>query len=97
MTDEQIKLTSLTPEYVQNMPKDRQHGVLYISKLHSMAIHKCPCGCGFEAVTPLECEAMPGWTLQESSVGVSLHPSVYNKGLPCQSHYYITDNQVRWC
>jgi len=51
------------------------------------------CGCGSEVVTPLSPAA---WSLLFDGVSVSLHPSVGNWNLPCQSHYIIRRNQVLW-
>ncbi len=36
------------------------------------------------------------WRLSYDGQGVSLHPSVGSGSLPCRSHYFVRDNQVRW-
>jgi uncharacterized protein DUF6527 len=56
-------------------------------------VHKCCCGCGREVVTPL---SPRGWKLIFDDRTVSLYPSIGSWGLPCQSHYFITNNKVVW-
>src|SRR5258708_27374505 len=56
-------------------------------------MHKCCCGCGADVVTPLSPAA---WTLSFDGRTVSLHPSIGSWALPCQSHYWIKNNQVVW-
>jgi hypothetical protein len=48
---------------------------------------------GLEVVTPLNAAK---WHLTEQDGTVSLRPSVGNWSFPCQSHYWIVCNQVRW-
>ena len=81
----------MRPEYVEFIPKALEDGVLYFSKKYRTATHRCCCGCGTKIVTPLrETE----FSLIERGDNVSLHPSIGNWDHPCQSHYWITDNQV---
>jgi hypothetical protein len=88
-----VKAQSLRPEYVEFIPKGLEGGVLYISKKFRTASHRCCCGCGTKIVTPLrETE----YRLIERGHLVSLHPSIGNWNHPCQSHYWIRDNQVVW-
>jgi hypothetical protein len=83
----------MRPEYVEFIPKALEDGVLYISKKYRTATHRCCCGCGTKIVTPLrETE----FSLIERGDNVSLHPSIGNWDHPCQSHYWIRDNQVVW-
>jgi hypothetical protein len=35
------------------VPKVREEGVLYISIVHTTAVHHCFCGCGAKGVTPI--------------------------------------------
>lgn len=87
-------LNELRPEYVEFTPDDPAEGVLYISEEYETAIHKCPCGCGNEVVTPTSGEY--AWQLDVDAGLVSLTPSIGNWNFTCQSHYCITANQVRW-
>jgi len=40
--------------FLDTIPLEIKDGVLYISIKYGTAIHKCPCGCGNEIVTPFE-------------------------------------------
>jgi hypothetical protein len=85
--------TQLTPEFVELVPSELKEGVLYVSMIYASAIHKCCCGCGEKVVTPL---GPTDWKLTFDGESISLHPSVGNWSLPCQSHYWIQENKVRW-
>ena len=83
----------LEPVFVDTMPERLEEGHLYISKRYRTAMHLCCCGCGLEVVTPLN---PAKWRLTEHGATVSLFPSVGNWGFPCQSHYVIERDRVRW-
>lgn len=83
----------LEPIFIDTIPDELVDGHLYISKRYRTAMHRCCCGCGLEVVTPLN---PAKWRLTEDDARVSLHPSVGNWSFPCQSHYWIDKNQVRW-
>ena len=87
------KIKNIRPEFVEFIPERLAPGVLYISKRYATASHLCCCGCGLEVVTPLNAAK---WHLTEQDGTVSLRPSVGNWSFPCQSHYWIVGNQVRW-
>jgi hypothetical protein len=88
-----VRAHSLRPVYVEFIPKTLESGVLYVSKKFRTASHLCCCGCGTKIVTPLrETE----YSLTELGEHVSLSPSIGNWNHPCQSHYWIRDNQVVW-
>lgn len=86
-------MTKLSHKFVKNVPAALEEGVLYISIEYATAIHKCVCGCGKEVVTPL---SPSGWSLIFNGKGVSLYPSIGNWSFPCQSHYWINDDEVEW-
>jgi hypothetical protein len=88
-----IRADRLRPEFVEYIPERLEEGVLYISRRYATATHLCCCGCGREVVTPLN---PAKWRLAEKNETVSLHPSVGNWSFPCQSHYWIEGNRVRW-
>lgn len=95
------KLQDIVPVYVETMPKEKEHGILYISKEYKLAIHLCACGCGGEAVTSLtRSEDNPEkWTLIENNGLVSLKPSIGNwsgEKPKYHAHYFITDNKIDW-
>ena len=75
------------------MPKELKPGVLYVSKEFKTAAHLCACGCGAKIRTPL---AATEWSFEETGKGPTLHPSVGNWQLACQSHYWIYQGAVRW-
>ena len=89
-----MKITELKPLMVEYMPEKKEPGILYISNKFNLAIHLCACGCGNEVVTPI---GDNGWTTNASFEDkVTLRPSIGNWGLPCKSHYYITNNKIEW-
>lgn len=83
----------LEPEFVEFIPEVLEDGKLYISRTYATAVHRCCCGCGHKVVTPL---SPTGWRLTVEGALGSLHPSIGNCGFPCQSHYWIRRNAVRW-
>lgn len=78
---------------VHYMPKKLTSGVLYVSEEFGAAAHLCACGCGAKVRTPLGPTA---WSLEVTSSGPSLRPSVGNWQLACQSHYWIERGQILW-
>jgi Family of unknown function (DUF6527) len=80
-------------DFVQFIPDTPAFGVLYVSIEFTTALHLCMCGCGREVVTPL---TPTDWTLTFDGASVSLRPSIGNWSYPCESHYFITKNKVRW-
>lgn len=81
----------LQNRFVEFMPSEIVEGVLYISLEYKTVIHKCPCGCGNKIITPI----LPTqWTFFYNGEGVTLHPSVGNWSLKCQSHYWIRNSAV---
>lgn len=98
MAKPNTRLETITPKFVEYMPKVKEHGILYVSYKYSLAIQLCACGCGHEVVTPISRQE---WSLIEMQFldkgpEISLHPSIGNFQFPCKSHYYITKNKVRW-
>lgn len=89
-----MRARTLRPEYVDYVPKQLpDSGVLYISRRFQTASHLCCCGCGTKIVTPLR---QTEYALYDRNGLVSLSPSIGNWNHPCQSHYWIKDNQVVW-
>lgn len=84
---------SIRYEFVEYVPDTLEEGVLYVSVSFATASHKCACGCDSEVVTPL---SRTDWRLTYDGESVSLYPSIGNWSLPCQSHYWIEQNRVRW-
>lgn len=80
-------------EFVEYIPDVLEEGVLYVSVAFGTAVHKCCCGCGNEVVTPI---TPMDWCLAFDGETITLDPSIGNWSLPCESHYWITRNKVRW-
>jgi len=80
-------------EFVEFIPEHIEPGVIYVSLLYNLAVHKCASGCGHDVVTPL---SPAEWSLTYDGQAVSLSPSIGNWNLPCRSHYWITKGRVRW-
>lgn len=87
------KAVQLTPEFVEAIPSKIEQGKIYISMEFATAIHSCCCGCGNEVVTPF---TPTDWKLIFDGVSISLSPSIGNWSFPCQSHYWIRNNQIKW-
>jgi hypothetical protein len=84
---------TLTPEFVGEIPRGLEDGVLYVSMEFATVVHCCACGCGRKVVTPL---SPTDWHITYDGESVSLFPSVGNWSFPCRSHYVIRANRVRW-
>ena len=80
-------------EFVEFIPNELERGKLYVSVAYATAAHACFCGCGAKVVTPIN---PTGWELVFDGDTVSLRPSIGNWGSRCQSHYWVTRNQVIW-
>ena len=92
-------LKEITPYFVENIPKNKVEGILYISLKHKVAVHLCACGCKENVVTPLDKEH--GWILSHKEnmldgKKITLRPSIGNFNIRCKSHYYITNNKIEW-
>lgn len=88
-----MTISSLRPAYVEFIPKQLEDGVLYISQRFQTASHLCCCGCKTKIVTPFR---NAEYTLTSKGDRVSLSPSIGNWDHPCQSHYWIENNEVVW-
>lgn len=86
----------LTPKQVEYIPKEKEEGILYISKRFNLAIHLCACGCKRESVTPFN--DLKEWKLTEENNSITLRPSIgnFNGERPYHAHYYITNNKIQW-
>ena len=86
-------LVNIRLQLVRFMPKELEQGVLYVSEEFGAAAHRCACGCGAKIRTPL---GPTEWSVEETSAGPTLRPSVGNWQQACQSHYLITRGEVMW-
>ncbi|MGH9633530.1 MAG: DUF6527 family protein [Candidatus Angelobacter sp.] len=78
---------------VHKIPPALQPGILYVSEEYEIAMHICPCGCGWKVSTPL---GLTDWSFEDGRRGPSLYPSIGNWQKPCQSHYWIRDGEIIW-
>ena len=88
-----MRLLTITPQFVDSIPREIQDGVIYISEKYSTASHNCCCGCGMKVVTSL---SPARWKLHREGGLVTLRPSIGNWEFPCRSHYWIRRNHVVW-
>jgi hypothetical protein len=86
-------MQQLKHEFCEFIPENLVEGVVYVSVTYGTASHLCCCGCGSRVVTPI---TPTDWRLSFDGETISLQPSIGNWSLPCQSHYWIRDNQVEW-
>ena len=86
-----MKITNLTPKFIENIPREIDDGILYVSMEFNIAIHNCCCGCQNKVVTPL---SPTGWRLYFDGT-ITLSPSIGNWAFPCRSHYFIIDNKIK--
>lgn len=78
---------------VYYMPKHLEPGILYVSYEFGTAAHLCACGCGAKIRTPL---GKTEWSIEETSAGPSLWPSIGNWQQACKSHYVIYRGNIQW-
>lgn len=83
----------MTHEFVEFIPDKLQEGVLYVSIPYCIMAHKCACGCGNEVITPL---SPTDWKLTFDGESITLFPSIGNWNFDCRSHYWITNNEIKW-
>src|SRR5262245_12929621 len=88
-----MKHNELQHRFVDYIPEQLDEGVLYISIEYMTVTHLCCCGCRQEVSTTL---SPTDWRLIFDGKTVSLEPSIGSWSLPCQSHYFITNNRVVW-
>ena len=89
-----MKIDSLKPSFVPDIPETLEPGVLYLALEYDAMAHLCACGCGNEVATPI---SPTDWRIAWNGVGITVHPSVGNGSLACRSHYVIDANRIRWC
>jgi hypothetical protein len=87
------RIDHIEPEFIDRVPDVLEPGVIYVSIRYDAVIHACCCGCGEKVATPL---SPAEWALTYDGERISLDPSIGNGALACNSHYWITRNEVRW-
>lgn len=87
------RATGVHHKFVDVIPDQLDDATIYVSIQYATSVHKCLCGCGNEVVTPL---SPTDWRLTFDGETISLCPSIGNWSFPCQSHYWIEQDSVRW-
>lgn len=92
-----MKINELRPIFVEEIPREKESGILYISEKYKVSIHLCACGCGEQTVLPFNKSGE--WNMTNNNGLVSFSPSVGNFSgeNPYHAHYFITNNKVVWC
>lgn len=88
-----MRHNQLQHRFVDYIPEQLEEGLLYISIEYTTVAHLCCCGCKQEVSITL---SPTDWRLIFDGKTVSIEPSIGSWSLPCQSHYFITKNQVVW-
>ena len=91
------RLESVTPKFVEFVPaegEDLVPGILYISMKYNTVVHRCPCGCGGLSEFMLD---PIRFRIEYDGRSVTFNPSIGNSNLQCRGHYWIIENQIRWC
>jgi Family of unknown function (DUF6527) len=88
-----VSISSLEPVFIDQFPEALAAGTIYVSMLCGTAVHACCCGCGRKVFTPF---GATDWKLIFDGDTVTLDPSIGNWNFPCQSHYWIVRNEIRW-
>jgi hypothetical protein len=88
-----MKVSAITVQNVEFMPKQLEPGILYVSQKYGTAAHLCACGCGEKIRTPL---GPTEWAVTGSASCPNMWPSVGNWQKACRSHYVIKDGKIIW-
>lgn len=88
-----MTIDRLEPRFVEFIPAALEDGVLYISREHAVACHRCACGCSERVVTPL---GPADWKVEVEHDAVTIVPSIGNGQFRCRSHYRIERDRIVW-
>lgn len=94
-TIKKVPVTFQFSEGSKSLPEhsDMEESVIYVSREHGCALHKCLCGCGEVAAMSLKPAWKDGWDLIDEKNGThSFTPSILNTNCPNKSHYIISKN-----
>ena len=61
---------------------------------HKWLVFMCPCGCGGDVRLNLMQKFAPRWSVQRTSRGLSVHPSVDMR--TCGAHFWLRDGAIVW-
>ena len=85
-------MKTIQHKFIDFIPEALEDGIIYVSIKYRTAVHKCICGCDNKVVTPITPDDRK---LTFDGKTISLYPSIGNWNFQCQSHYFITKNQIR--
>lgn len=88
-----MRVTQVEPRFVDQVPDDLEHGVLYVSLPFRTTVHLCACGCGNQTWVRLRPERHH---LTYDGETVTLTGSIGNWRFPCRSHYWIESSRIVW-
>jgi hypothetical protein len=60
------------------------------------AVFDCPCGLGHKLTVNLMKSQWPRWKAAIEEGRLSLRPSLIVDDHPCESHFWLINNTVRW-
>ncbi len=86
-------ICKLEHRFVDSFPDKLETGVLYIALDFATMSHLCCCGCSQEVITPM---SPKDWKIIFDGETITVHPSIGNWSLPCRSHYFIRDGNIKW-
>ncbi|MBO5495650.1 MAG: hypothetical protein J5964_08030 [Eubacterium sp.] len=88
-----MRINRFSPVFVDRIPKELKAEELYVCMACNVVVHLCPCGCNEKVVLPI---GRDQWVLTYDGEGITMSPSIGNFQFPCESHYYIRNNNVKW-
>lgn len=80
------------------VPERTARGIYIVGSRESpkWAVFDCPCSRGHRLTVNLMRSRYPYWNLEMARETVSLTPSIVVTDHPCQSHFWLHRNRVRW-
>lgn len=93
------RLDELKPVFCDQITRELEDGILYISMEYGTSIHLCACGCGKETVMLFSKESGGDrWVMINDGGKITFSPSVGNFSgeNPYHAHYYIRENKIVW-
>jgi len=88
----------LVVESMTEIPSDPGADIYVVRRggLERRLVISCPCRCKRRIDVNLIAGRDPYWSLKLSGKRISLHPSIWLRSDPCQSHFFIRENRVIW-
>jgi len=79
---------------------ERLGGTIYIVRrggIDRRAAFDCPCRCGRKIdLNLVKSGQQPSWSAMMEGDKITLHPSVWLRSDPCQSHFFIRGSRIIW-